>query len=151
MSDAPAARTQQAPAPERQFGMFFTCSPAGASFARRIMVKRLTEWGVATDPADVLIGELAANAVAHCPGAGHFRLRVAVRGAVLRIEAEDDRGGNLPELVKPDDDAESGRGLLIVDALSRTWGTRTTPGGGKAVWCECTAEPVTGPGAHRST
>lgn len=34
----------------------------------------------------------------------------------------------------PDDDAESGRGLFIVNALSSRWGWHPAPNGGKFVW-----------------
>jgi hypothetical protein len=124
------------PAPSHEFGMFFTSSAAGASFARRILVRRLRAWGYETDPAALLIGELAANAATHCPATRLFRMRIAVRGAVLRIEATDDCGQLAPELVKPNDEAESGRGLLLVDALSSAWGVEPSHGGGKTVWCE---------------
>ncbi|GAA0651525.1 hypothetical protein GCM10009535_32220 [Streptomyces thermocarboxydovorans] len=69
------------------------------------------------------IAELAANAATHgrVPGRS-FRLTLYVAGAVLRIEVSDTRGDRLPVLREPGGGAESGRGLLLVDALADRWG-----------------------------
>ena len=40
-----------------------------------------------------------------------------------------------PALSRPGDDAESGRGLMLVSALSREWSYFLAPGGGKVVYC----------------
>ena len=37
--------------------------------------------------------------------------------------------------VLPDPDAESGRGLWLVEQLARSWGVRPHRDGGKVVWC----------------
>ena len=52
-----------------------------------------------------------------------------------------------PALTDADDDAESGRGLVLVLAFSERWGTYSTPQtGGKVVWALCstlqTSPPV---------
>ncbi|MER5970987.1 ATP-binding protein [Streptomyces sp. NPDC002055] len=59
--------------------MSFTSSPKGARLARRLVVGRLEGWGYGADTAALLVGELAANAVAHghVPGR-EFRVRIAV-------------------------------------------------------------------------
>ena len=55
------------------------------------------------------------------------------RGSLL-IEVHDtDR--NPPVLSGPDDYAESGRGLVLVNALSKEWSYFFPPGGGKVVYC----------------
>ncbi|WP_037671324.1 ATP-binding protein, partial [Streptomyces afghaniensis] len=56
----------------------------------------------------------------------------------LRIEVTDTRGDRLPTPQLPSHDPESGRGLLIVDALADRWGV--TPGlpPRKTVWAELT-------------
>jgi hypothetical protein len=40
-----------------------------------------------------------------------------------------------PVLSGPDDYAESGRGLVLVNALSKEWSYFFPPGGGKVVYC----------------
>ena len=40
-----------------------------------------------------------------------------------------------PVLTDADDEAESGRGLVLVDALSKEWSYFFPPGGGKVVYC----------------
>jgi anti-sigma regulatory factor (Ser/Thr protein kinase) len=55
------------------------------------------------------------------------------RGSLL-IEVYD-TGDNPPVLSGHDDDAESGRGLVLVNALSKEWSYFFPPGGGKVVYC----------------
>ena len=55
------------------------------------------------------------------------------RGSLL-IEVFD-TDDNPPVLSGRDDDAESGRGLLLVNALSKEWSYFFPPGGGKVVYC----------------
>ena len=40
-----------------------------------------------------------------------------------------------PALSRPDDHAESGRGLVLVSALSKEWSYFLPPSGGKVVYC----------------
>ena len=70
-----------------------------------------------------------------------FRLGLVVhRGVRLRIEVTDTRGERLPptpgSVGMPTDDAESGRGLLIVGALADRWGIDVGPAPRKTVWAE---------------
>ncbi len=62
------------------------------------------------------------------------------RGVRLRIEVTDTLGERLPSVpgaVKPPPgDAESGRGLLIVEALADRWGVEAGPVPRKTVWAE---------------
>ena len=39
-----------------------------------------------------------------------------------------------------DAEAEAGRGLLLVERLSRAWGVYRPPEGGKVVWCVLSLE-----------
>jgi hypothetical protein len=74
-----------------------------------------------------------------------------VIGGTLRIEVTDTRGDRLPELQHPEGTAESGRGLLLVDALADRWGVTEDRFPRKTVWAELRfsrPEPApTGPGA----
>ncbi|MGA5149118.1 ATP-binding protein [Streptomyces griseoincarnatus] len=84
----------------------------------------------------VVLSELCTNAVLH----GHtdafdVRARVPAKGE-LRLEIDDKTPSVSPTPGSPDTDAESGRGLLLVDALVRelggTWGFSAD---GARVWC----------------
>ncbi|MFC4606386.1 ATP-binding protein [Streptomyces maoxianensis] len=55
--------------------------------------------------------------------------------ATLRIEVTDTRGDRLPVNRQPGDD-ESGRGLILVDALADRWGVSPGPAPRKTVWAE---------------
>ncbi|MGA6153153.1 ATP-binding protein [Stenotrophomonas sp. NPDC087984] len=152
--------------PGGTFEMFFTSSRRGARLARRLVVRRLEEWGIprdsdASQSLALITGELAANAVSHghVPGR-HFHLRLSVQPppgldgrrapASARIEVSDARDERRPVLRDQGDEAEDGRGLLLVDALASKWGVAER-GVGKTVWCEyalaseeCRSQQVTG-------
>lgn len=84
---------------------------------------------------------MAANAVLHGRVQGRdFRLTLTLHDAGLRIEVTDTRCERFPTggLRPPADDAESGRGMLLVEALADRWGVRTGPFPLKTVWAEVT-------------
>lgn len=129
--------------------MQFTSTPRGARLARRLVSHRLHAWGhVYTSPANetltLIAAELTANAVqhGHVPGRDfHVSLAEAEDGT-LRIEVSDTRTERRPAPGTPSPDGESGRGLLLVDALADDWGVLPRPTGpGKTVWAQCA--PVT--------
>ncbi|WP_405809915.1 ATP-binding protein [Streptomyces sp. NBC_01520] len=129
-------------APTRQFTVLLSPTRRGARFARLLAAAQLGDWGLATEPAANTVAELAANAAVHgrVPGRD-FRLGLAVhRDALLRIEVTDTLGDRLspvPGAVEmPADDAESGRGLLIVGAFADRWGIEVGPAPRKTVWAE---------------
>ncbi|OEU96558.1 hypothetical protein AN216_20005 [Streptomyces oceani] len=127
--------------------MHFTSTPRGARLARRLVSHRLDTWGhpytsTANETVTAIAAELATNAVrhGHVPGRD-FHLRLTESAGpkpVLRIEVTDTRTERQPGPVPaPDDDAEHGRGLLLVAALARDWGTAACPSApGKTVWAE---------------
>ncbi|MFB7929523.1 MULTISPECIES: ATP-binding protein [unclassified Streptomyces] len=89
------------------------------------------------------MAELAANAVRHGQVRGRdFRLRLTLHAddPALRIEATDARPDRRPPapgtLRPPSPDQDSGRGLLLVEALSTHWGTAGGDPYTKTVWCE---------------
>jgi hypothetical protein len=55
----------------------------------------------------------------------------------------DGRARSLPVVRSPGPDAEGGRGLLIVSALARSWGTEPLSAG-KCVWFELGEVGATG-------
>ncbi|MGD9703814.1 MAG: ATP-binding protein [Acidimicrobiia bacterium] len=102
--------------------------------ARRFAAATLDAWGLAdlADDVTLLVSELVSNVVHHTDG-----------GAVLRLSRTPQRlrcsvidgGGHAPHRRAPAPTDPSGRGLLLVDALSISWGSTTTRGRTE-VWFE---------------
>ncbi|MFE7460596.1 ATP-binding protein [Streptomyces sp. NPDC012600] len=112
------------------------CRPESARRARLLVSMALKTWGFSawTDTGTLIVSELIANAVTHtrCRLARVIITRVG-SGAV-RI-AVADTSGSTPAMASPAGDAGSGRGLLLVDALSDRWGYRLHRSS-KVVWAE---------------
>ncbi|MER6615191.1 ATP-binding protein [Streptomyces xantholiticus] len=126
----------------RKFTVLLSPTRRGARLARLLTAAQLTRWGIESEPAVQVVAELAANAALHgrVPGRD-FRLDLAVLedGKRLRIEVTDTRGEHLvsrPEPVGLDHASESGRGLLIVEALADRWGVTPGPVPRKTVWAD---------------
>ncbi|WP_409472468.1 ATP-binding protein [Streptomyces sp. HC307] len=105
-----------------------------------------------SESAALVVAELAANAVAHGRVKGRgFRVSLAVEAPdTLRIEVADPRGDRRPVSCHTASAIdETGRGLLLVDALTARWGSQPWPPSGKVVWaeialpCPVIAPPVT--------
>jgi anti-sigma regulatory factor (Ser/Thr protein kinase) len=134
--------------PAAHFSLRLSATRRGARLARRLTAQQLDAWGWPYDgdanrAAALLVAELAANAVLHGRVSGRdFRLRLTLYPAdpALRIEVTDagvDRRPPTPgTLETPSPDTESGRGLLLVEALATHWGTTWGDPYTKTVWCE---------------
>ncbi|GGJ13153.1 ATP-binding protein [Streptomyces brasiliensis] len=121
----------------RNFTVLLSPTPRGARLARLLGVEQLRSWGLPSDPADLIVAELAANAVTHGRVAGRsVRLTLHVVGRTLRIEVTDTRGDALPRVQRRAPGAESGRGLVLLDALADRWGVVQGPRPCKTVWAE---------------
>ncbi|KES05436.1 hypothetical protein BU52_19535 [Streptomyces toyocaensis] len=129
--------TFRTPAPKSS--SFRVPSDTGAvSSARRRVVAIVHDWDLplvegTVETLELLAGEVIANAVVHTGES--CQVTVSWDGLRVRLEAEDTKGGHLPEWVPAGLDGESGRGLQLVDGLAQAWGCRPTTGG-KAVWFE---------------
>lgn len=121
----------------RDFGVQLSSTPRGARLARLLATEQLRAWGLPLDPGRQIVAELAVNAATHgrVPGRD-FRLTLYVVGDVLRVEVTDTRSGRLPQPQSPAPDAESGRGLLLVEALADRWGVAEGRFPRKTVWAE---------------
>ncbi|MEU3511681.1 SpoIIE family protein phosphatase [Streptomyces longwoodensis] len=114
----------------------FRPEPAEVGRARAVVREQLHDWGLPrlADPAELMVSELVTNAVRHTR-ARPVEVRL-VRGDTLLCEVDDD-DHELPTLRNAGPEAEAGRGLRVVSALAREWGTSRTAAG-KAVWFELT-------------
>ncbi|TPQ20144.1 ATP-binding protein [Streptomyces sporangiiformans] len=139
----------QVPVTVRVFTQRFSATPRATRLARLLALGQLDAWDVpygsgASDAAAVIVAELTANAVLHArvPGRG-FELRLLLTGVhTLRIEVTDTRADRRPEQSPtPAPDAESGRGLTLVEALATSWGVTDGPAPRKTVWAELTLRP----------
>ncbi|GGO90279.1 ATP-binding protein [Wenjunlia tyrosinilytica] len=118
--------------------------PSSVPRARRLARGRLADWGLDEqgEVTELLISELVTNAVRHTEGP--LRLTLSARRGTLRCEIEDTHPA-LPLMCRADPhEDEGGRGLHMVDLLSRRWGCGRTAMG-KVVWFEVsTAMPDRG-------
>ncbi|WDV53843.1 ATP-binding protein [Streptomyces coeruleorubidus] len=121
----------------RNFSLQLSPTPRGARLARLLATEQLRSWGLPLDPAEQIVAELATNAATHgrIPGRD-FRLLLYVVADTLRIEVTDTRDDQLPTPQLPTPESESGRGLLLVDALADRWGVTHGLPPRKTVWAE---------------
>ncbi|MET8543060.1 ATP-binding protein [Kitasatospora sp. NPDC004799] len=116
------SRTESTPLARYLLRAYLSGLPAGERYA---------------DTAELLLGELFANAVRHtdAPDDRHVEIRFTLTpDHLLRLEVHD-TGAGRPTLRTAAPCDEHGRGLLLVDELAHRWGCAPGPGGaGKYVW-----------------
>jgi signal transduction histidine kinase len=93
------------------------------SHAREQARKALYRWGLGehADLAELIVSELATNAVRH--GEGQVRVRVSYACGELRVEVHDDGAGR-PVRRQAATDDETGRGLALLDGFIGLYGGR---------------------------
>ncbi|WP_254400779.1 ATP-binding SpoIIE family protein phosphatase [Streptomyces sp. AC555_RSS877] len=101
--------------------------------ARRLARQALERWDLAelSDSVELLVSEVVTNAVRYASRPITLRL---LRTDVLRCEVGDDVP-QLPRVRHARTTGESGRGLFVVNQLSRRWGA-TRLSTGKVIWFE---------------
>jgi anti-sigma regulatory factor (Ser/Thr protein kinase) len=106
--------------------------PAAPAEARRRVRDAIRSWRVSVDldAALLLTSELVTNAVRHEAGQGarSVMLTIASSRGRLRVDVHD-TSCSLPAVAEVPADAETGRGLLLVETLSDEWGFYRTPAG----------------------
>lgn len=140
--DSTASGTAASPSAARPLRRTFRGEPSQVPVARDFIRRYLNGCRCPADAVQdilVCITELAANAVLHSrsglPG-GHFSVEIAVRaGQWVRVRVEDS-GGPWAERGTGDGDAECGRGLHVVSALSAGMGI-TGDASGRMAWFFC--------------
>ncbi|MGR8008922.1 ATP-binding protein [Streptomyces hypolithicus] len=121
----------------RQYAVQLSATRRGARLARLLATEQLRFWGLPLEDAAQVVAELATNATTHgrVQGRDFCLTLTATATGRLRIEVTDARGDRLPTVREPGD-GESGRGLLLVDALAERWGVTHGPPPRKTVWAE---------------
>jgi hypothetical protein len=142
--------------------------PTSVGYARRHARSVLRRWGMGhlpgesvpdtfllgasvTDTVELLVSEIVTNAVRASAGIApeqhesgqalrtpwiRFWLTSDGRSVLIGVWDADHRH---PTWQNPGPDAEAGRGLLLIEALSARWGSAVLAGqGGKIVWATCT-------------
>ncbi|WP_369390277.1 SpoIIE family protein phosphatase [Streptomyces sp. CG1] len=107
-------------------------APRARAFASGV----LTSWRFPAELHDLGVlaaSELVANSLQHGTPPMRLRLRRTDRRLIIEVTDGDD---HLPRRRRAEPGDESGRGIAIVATIASNWGSRRTPGGGKAVWCE---------------
>ncbi|MGH3934491.1 MAG: ATP-binding protein [Pseudonocardiaceae bacterium] len=126
-----AREALEAAPPRRRRQVQLTCDPITAQWVRRLVEQTCREWGIpgVIDDAMVVASELTDNMVNHARSDGWLRLDLRPNVFTVAVADADPRP---PRLRVPGQGG--GRGLVLVDKLSRTWGTAAQGNGGKVVW-----------------
>ena len=107
-------------------------APRARAFATGV----LTSWRFPVELCDLGVlaaSELVANSLQHGTPPMRLGLRRTDRRLIIEVTDGDD---HLPRRRRAEPADETGRGISIVATIASSWGSRRTPGGGKAVWCE---------------
>ncbi|WP_310729256.1 SpoIIE family protein phosphatase [Streptomyces sp. N2A] len=107
-------------------------APRARAFASGV----LASWRFSPELHDLGVlaaSELVANSLQHGTPPMRLRLRRTDRRLIVEVTDGDD---HLPRRRRAEPVDEAGRGISIVATIASSWGSRRTPGGGKAVWCE---------------
>ncbi|MBM0232986.1 ATP-binding protein [Micromonospora sp. STR1_7] len=106
----------------------------GAAREARAMVTTGCErWGMPTltAPACIAITEMVNNVVAHARTP--MTVRLAPQDSTLHLAVRD-HSSRRPTFALSPPDRVGGRGLLLIDTMTRRWGSSAVPDG-KVVWC----------------
>lgn len=111
--------------------------PSGTAEVRSALRRTLDQWraGAVSHNVEVAASELMANALTHTESGALVSMEL-LPGTPRRVRLEvEDRSSQWPRRRSPGETATSGRGLMLVEALSDRWGAEPR-GAGKALWCE---------------
>lgn len=111
-------------------------APAAARTAARTTLGR---WRLPTllDPVLLTVSELVGNAVRHGRPPVWLSLRRSGRG--VHVQVHDEEHG-VPRTGTQSESAESGRGLLLVEAMATDTGVEQIEDDGKVVWAQIDPE-----------
>jgi anti-sigma regulatory factor (Ser/Thr protein kinase) len=123
--------------PRKPWDLPFVAEPEEVAGLRRILRLHLGLWGLheVIDAAQLCVSELVSNVITHVGLGTPTTLAVTMNGTHLRIEVHDPDTRALPTLLAAGSDAESGRGMALVDAVADRWGVQLRADR-KVTWCE---------------
>lgn len=139
----------------------FAAELSAPSLARHHATAALRKWELASDimeTAELVVSELVTNALSACGArsvlpdddfdgeyaADEISLTLRLLHDRLVIEVSDsDPNPPVPGLA--DADSENGRGLMLIEALTKEWGFVFPPPGGKIVWAVISAPDLADP------
>ena len=118
--------------------------PGVVPLARQHARRKLAQWHVLahvssdTEAVQLIVSELVTNAIRAYPGETQplpsVQLWLSAGTASVLVQVWD-ANDSMPVLQEPDTGAAGGRGLMIVEALSKDWGAyRSAAPRGKIVW-----------------
>lgn len=119
------------PGPPRA-GLLLPPHPSATADARALVDEACRRWRITdlADTAALIVTELVANGIQHA--GSPMRLTLSLRDRHLHVSLRD--GSSLmPRRTTADEELESGRGLLIIEALAVAWGSVAVTDG-KVVW-----------------
>jgi anti-sigma regulatory factor (Ser/Thr protein kinase) len=134
------------PSPHRSY-LEFAAVPAALPYVRRHTRQTLAAWELRylADDTELVVCELVTNAVRatrEAPPAPGIRAGAPAVAVYLALDRDQlavlvwDASPRQPARRAHDDDAETGRGLELVQALSDEWGTCPSDQAGKVVWAK---------------
>ncbi|MFK4107300.1 ATP-binding protein [Streptomyces sp. NPDC002176] len=115
--------------------------PDAVRWARRHARDVLNAWRVSSDDVDsaaLAVSELVTNAVQHATKTatpGRLALTLRHRRMRLLVEVADSDTRPPVRSAAVSFTSEGGRGLQLVESMSKEWGYYLPPTGGKVVWC----------------
>jgi anti-sigma regulatory factor (Ser/Thr protein kinase) len=109
--------------------------PDAVMHARRFTARTLRRWKAeeAADAVLLVVSELVTNALVHTQGP--VRVDLTLRGDRVRVSVNDSSPRAPAKPVIVDWESTGGRGLLLVEAMSESFGSMPVAGG-KRVWSE---------------
>ncbi|MGC5567910.1 ATP-binding SpoIIE family protein phosphatase [Streptomyces sp. FR-108] len=109
----------------------------GAQRTRHLIRGWLQEWGLSdmADEEELLVSEIVTNGLVHGDSDVYVYVRRYPEHVRVEVRDSDPQLARTVTVPREEDQAEGGRGLVIVSALASAWGNSPS-GRGKTVWFE---------------
>ncbi|MET8141627.1 ATP-binding protein [Sphaerisporangium sp. NPDC005288] len=116
------------------------CVPESVALAREYVRRKLGAGHPALDEVTLLVSEVVTNSVVHSDSrdGGTVTLALADCQDFVHVDVVDAGGESTPQVCH-DPYAEGGRGLMLVDLMSKTWSVYEDEAG-RTVWFEVAYE-----------
>ncbi|MER6950256.1 ATP-binding protein [Nonomuraea sp. NPDC000554] len=127
-----------------RFSRYFLGSALSITEARRFVTALLRGWP-AVDEVELIVSELATNAIRHSASGrfgGRFLVSIQAHTDRLWVGVLDEGGPSSPKAFRSWTEGEGGRGLLVVASLAIDWGVWGDEHG-RTVWAVLYTGPQT--------